>query len=148
MSAREIDDLLLHIRGLVLVREILRQRGATPAELEAHTAELDRLKDRLAELAVSGNRRRLGHKRGAAASQPPRPSSSRSDECYEDFIGSRYTSSIPAAPPTAVNRNETEEVKSGRTPPSIPIWGEGFQEPPAEIVPPSRMPSTLESRPR
>ena len=52
MSAREIDDLLLHIRGLVLVREILRQRGATPAELEAHTAELERLKDRLAELAV------------------------------------------------------------------------------------------------
>jgi len=52
MSAREIDDLLLHIRGLVLVREILRQRGATAAELDAHTAELDRLKDRLAELAV------------------------------------------------------------------------------------------------
>jgi hypothetical protein len=52
MSAREIDDLLLHIRGLVLVREILRQRGATAAELDAHTAELERLKDRLAELAV------------------------------------------------------------------------------------------------
>jgi hypothetical protein len=50
VSAREIDDLLLHIRGLVLVREILRQRGASPAELEAHTAE--RLKERLAELAV------------------------------------------------------------------------------------------------
>ena len=33
MSAREIDDLLLHIRGLVLVREILRQRGASAAEL-------------------------------------------------------------------------------------------------------------------
>jgi hypothetical protein len=49
---RELDDLLLHIRGLVLVREILRQRGATEAELEAHTAELDRLKNRLAELAV------------------------------------------------------------------------------------------------
>jgi hypothetical protein len=49
---RELDDLLLHIRGLVLVREILRQRGATEAELEAHTAELDRLKQRLAELAV------------------------------------------------------------------------------------------------
>ncbi len=52
MSAREIDDLLLHIRGLVLVREILRQRGASAAELDAHTAELERLKDRLAELAV------------------------------------------------------------------------------------------------
>ena len=52
MSAREIDDLLLHIRGLVLVREILKQRGASAAELEAHTAELERLKRRLAELAV------------------------------------------------------------------------------------------------
>jgi hypothetical protein len=49
---KEVDDLLLHIRGLVLVREILRQRGATAAELEAHTAELERLKERLAELAV------------------------------------------------------------------------------------------------
>jgi len=52
VSARELDDLLLHIRGLVLVREILRQRGATAAELDAHTAEIERLKDRLAELAV------------------------------------------------------------------------------------------------
>jgi hypothetical protein len=52
MSAREVDDLLLHIRGLVLVREILRQRGASAEELQAHTAELERLKGRLAELAV------------------------------------------------------------------------------------------------
>jgi hypothetical protein len=52
MSAQEIDDLLLHIRGLVLVREILRQRGASAAELDAHTAELERLKGRLAEIAV------------------------------------------------------------------------------------------------
>ena len=52
MSARELDDLLLHIRGLVLVREILEQRGASAAELDAHTAELERLKGRLAELAV------------------------------------------------------------------------------------------------
>jgi hypothetical protein len=52
LSVNEIDDLLLHIRGLVLVREILRQRGASVAELDEHTAELDRLKSRLAELAV------------------------------------------------------------------------------------------------
>jgi hypothetical protein len=52
MSAREIDDLLLHIRGLVLVREILEQRGASEAELEAHTAELERLKEQFAQLAV------------------------------------------------------------------------------------------------
>jgi hypothetical protein len=52
VNIREIDDLLLHIRGLVLVREILRQRGATDAELDAHTAELERLEERLAELAA------------------------------------------------------------------------------------------------
>jgi hypothetical protein len=52
VSAREIDDLLLHIRGLVLVREILKQRGASPAELQAHTEELERLKDQLAQVAV------------------------------------------------------------------------------------------------
>jgi hypothetical protein len=52
LSAQEVDDLLLHIRGLVLVREILSQRGASAAELDEHTAELNRLKSRLAELAV------------------------------------------------------------------------------------------------
>src|SRR5204863_4462550 len=52
MRTRDIDDLLLHIRGLVLVREILRQRGASPAELDAHTAELARLEDQLTELTV------------------------------------------------------------------------------------------------
>jgi hypothetical protein len=52
MSAREIDDLLLHIRGLVLVREILKQRGASAAELQAHTEELERLKNQLAQVAV------------------------------------------------------------------------------------------------
>jgi hypothetical protein len=30
VSGRELDDLLLHIKGLVLVREILKQRGASP----------------------------------------------------------------------------------------------------------------------
>jgi len=52
LSTSEVNDLLLHIRGLVLVREILRQRGASAAELDEHTAELNRLKSRLAELAV------------------------------------------------------------------------------------------------
>jgi hypothetical protein len=52
LSPAEVDDLLLHIRGLVLVREILRQRGASSAELDQHTAELERLKSRLAEIAV------------------------------------------------------------------------------------------------
>src|SRR3981081_2001603 len=34
-----IDDLLLQARGLVLVREVLAQRGATRDELDPHTRE-------------------------------------------------------------------------------------------------------------
>ena len=44
-----IDDLLLHARGLVLVREILARRGATRDELEAHTRELERVRHELIE---------------------------------------------------------------------------------------------------
>lgn len=44
-----IDDLLLQARGLVLVREILAGRGATPDELDAHTRELERVRRRLAQ---------------------------------------------------------------------------------------------------
>ncbi len=44
-----IDDLLLHARGLVLVRELLARRGATRAELEAHTRELERVRHELVE---------------------------------------------------------------------------------------------------
>ena len=43
-----IDDLLLQARGLVLVREVLAQRGATPEELDAHTRELERVRRTLA----------------------------------------------------------------------------------------------------
>jgi hypothetical protein len=44
-----IDDLLLQARGLVLVREVLAQRGASRAELDAHTRELERVRASLAE---------------------------------------------------------------------------------------------------
>jgi len=53
--SREVDDLLLDLRGLVLVRELLAQRGATTAELDAHTDELDRRRRRLAAL-IEGDR--------------------------------------------------------------------------------------------
>lgn len=46
---RRIDDLLLHARGLVLVREVLARRGASRAELEAHTRELERVQRELVE---------------------------------------------------------------------------------------------------
>lgn len=44
----EIDNLLLHIKGLVLVRNLLLRRGASEAELEEHSAEIGRLQWRLA----------------------------------------------------------------------------------------------------
>ncbi len=44
-----IDDLLLQARGLVLVREILAERGASREELDAHTRELERVRHTLAE---------------------------------------------------------------------------------------------------
>jgi hypothetical protein len=51
---REVDDLLLHLRGLVLVRELLEQRGASDGEIRAHTTEIGRLRDRLAAVISNG----------------------------------------------------------------------------------------------
>ena len=48
----ELETLLLRIRGLVSVRELLRQRGASDEELEEHSAEIGRLQ--------GGSRRRCG----------------------------------------------------------------------------------------
>ena len=43
----QVDDLLLHARGLVLVREVLARRGASHAELDAHSRELERVRNEL-----------------------------------------------------------------------------------------------------
>jgi hypothetical protein len=51
MSSREIADTLLQLKGLVHVRAILEDRGATDAELAAHTAEIERVREQLAVLA-------------------------------------------------------------------------------------------------
>jgi hypothetical protein len=48
----EIDDLVLHLKGLVLVRELLEKRGAGTGEIDAHSAEIERVRDVLAD-AVS-----------------------------------------------------------------------------------------------
>jgi hypothetical protein len=44
----EVDRLLVRLRGLVLVRDLLQRRGATPGEIEQHSAEIERVKWRLA----------------------------------------------------------------------------------------------------
>jgi hypothetical protein len=46
----DLNRLLLHIRGLVLVRALLEARGASQAEIADHSAELERQRERLAEL--------------------------------------------------------------------------------------------------
>jgi len=45
-----IDDMLLRLRGLVLVGGLLEQRGASAEEVEAHVREADRLRAKLAHL--------------------------------------------------------------------------------------------------
>ena len=45
-----IDDLLLRLRGLVLVGGVLEARGASPAEIEEHALEADRVRAELAHL--------------------------------------------------------------------------------------------------
>ncbi len=55
MSAtREVDDLLLSLKGLVLVRALLEDRGASKAELREHSDEIARLRARLATLVREG----------------------------------------------------------------------------------------------
>jgi hypothetical protein len=54
LLGREIDDLLLRLRGLVLVRDLLAQRGATAAEIDEHAREADRVRSRLAALIGGG----------------------------------------------------------------------------------------------
>jgi hypothetical protein len=45
----DIDRLLVRLRGLVLVRDLLERRGASTPEIEAHSAEIERVRWRLAD---------------------------------------------------------------------------------------------------
>jgi hypothetical protein len=51
VSAREVTDAVLQLKGLVLVRAILEDRGASEQELAEHTAEIERVREQLAALA-------------------------------------------------------------------------------------------------
>lgn len=56
LAQRELDDLVLGLKGLVHVRALLEGRGASPAELEEHTAEIDRIRAQLAEVVKEESR--------------------------------------------------------------------------------------------
>ena len=57
---RELDDLVLHLKGLVLVRDLRRRRGADADELGMYGAEIDRVRDRLAALVRTGRAASVG----------------------------------------------------------------------------------------
>ncbi len=48
---RQLDDLVLDLKGLVLVRELLQERGASSEEIAAHEVEILRVRERLAQTA-------------------------------------------------------------------------------------------------
>ena len=48
---RELEDLVLRLKGLAHVRALLESRGASSSELAAHSDEIARVRSRLAELA-------------------------------------------------------------------------------------------------
>ncbi|HEY6583612.1 MAG TPA: hypothetical protein VIZ29_02085 [Gaiellaceae bacterium] len=54
MKTAEIDDLVLQLKGLVLVRRLRATRGADDSELGMYSAEIDRLRDRLADFVRGG----------------------------------------------------------------------------------------------
>jgi hypothetical protein len=50
---RELDDLVLNLKGLVLVQRVREQRGADDSELAMFRAEIERVRGRLAELVAA-----------------------------------------------------------------------------------------------
>ena len=50
----QLDDLVLQLKGLVLVRRVQEQRGADVEELTMYGAEIDLVRKRLAELMQTG----------------------------------------------------------------------------------------------
>jgi hypothetical protein len=52
---RELDDLVLHLKGLVLVRRLREQRGAAADELLMYRTEIERVREQLAGLVRGRN---------------------------------------------------------------------------------------------
>jgi hypothetical protein len=56
---QDLDDLVLRLKGLILVRDIRKRAQADDEELELYSAEIARARDRLADLFRTD--RRVGH---------------------------------------------------------------------------------------
>lgn len=50
----ELDDLVLYLKGLVLVRQVREREHADSQELELYSAEIGYVRDRLADLVRNG----------------------------------------------------------------------------------------------
>jgi hypothetical protein len=50
----ELNDLVLQLKGLVLVRDLQEERGADLSELGMYDAEIERVRDRLASFVKEG----------------------------------------------------------------------------------------------
>jgi len=50
----QLNDLVLQLKGLVLVRDLQEQRGAAPDEIDMYDVEIDRVRERLASLVKNG----------------------------------------------------------------------------------------------
>jgi hypothetical protein len=53
-SFRELDELVLHLKGLVLVRRLRERNGADAGELDLYRREIERVRERLANFVRSG----------------------------------------------------------------------------------------------
>ena len=51
---RKLDDMVLHLKGLVLVRRVRERRGADEGELLMYGMEIDRVRSQLANLVRTG----------------------------------------------------------------------------------------------
>jgi hypothetical protein len=50
----QLNDLVLQLKGLVLVRDLQEQRGAARGEIDMYDAEIDRVRERLASFVKNG----------------------------------------------------------------------------------------------
>jgi len=53
---RELDDLVLHLKGLVIVQGLREQSGADELELAQYGAEIERVRDQQAEYVRDAGR--------------------------------------------------------------------------------------------
>ena len=56
---RQLDDLVLDLKGLVLVRKIRQKQGADAGELAMYGDEIDRVRELLAGAAAPGGARQV-----------------------------------------------------------------------------------------